>query len=244
MFRDEDVSVSLYPFHSQMDCDTAIQRGWVDGMMTDLVRAERLQQQGLPLHYVSVTALSWQLITGRQARIRMLPQLDDKMLAMTRYSGTDLLADLLVDSVGLKTERVFRIQVNDIAVRLDMLRTGVMDALLLPEPQASAAMKKESLRLYDSNEHDLRLGVLVFTEKFMADSVRHHQAEAFLRVYAAACDTLNATGLEPYKELIARRCGLSIDDLDSLSHDIKFPPAEVPRQSDIDRARNWLGRKL
>ena len=243
MFEREGLSVRLYPFEAQMDCDTAMLSGWVDGMMTDLVRAERLQtEEGLPLHYATVTALSWQLITGHQARIGTLPQLDDKMLAMTRYSGTSLLAGMLVDSAGLQPERVFRIQVNDVAVRLDMLRTGVMDALLLPEPQASVARKSGGRSLYDSGQGDLRRGVMVFTERAMADSVRHGQVEALLRVYAAACDTLNATGLEPYRALIASRCGLNVADLDSLAPEVAFPAVEVPRQTDVERAKAWLER--
>lgn len=240
IFDREDVSVRLYPYQAQMDCDTALMSGWVDGMMTDLVRAERLQQQDLPLHYATATALSWQLITSRQARIKMLPQLDDKMLAMTRYSATALLADKLVDSVGLKPERVFRIQVNDVAVRLDMLRTGVMDALLLPEPQATAAMQMESLSLYDTRQRDLWLGVMVFRQKTIADSLRHRQMDALLRAYSAACDTLNDSGLVRFRELIARRCGVSPAVVDSMPQDIVFPTVAEPRQSDIDVAKRWL----
>lgn len=239
-FEREGLSITLYPYKAQMDCDTALMNGWVDGMMTDLVRAERLQEQGLPLYYATGTALSWQLITSRHARINTLPQLDDKMLAMTRYSGTSLLSDLLVDSAGLEPERVFRIQVNDVLVRLDMLRTGVMDALLLPEPQASTAMKSGGKRLYDSSQSDLRLGVMVFAQKTMADSVRQQQVETLLRVYAAACDTLNAVGLKPYKALIASRCLLNEADLDSLAADVVFPSVEAPRQTDVDRAKSWL----
>jgi len=240
IFDRESISVSLYPYQAQMDCDTALTNGWVDGMMTDLVRAERLQQQGTPLHYATTTALSWRLITSRQARIKMLPQLDDKMLAMTRYSATALLADKLVDSVGLKPERVFRIQVNDVAVRLDMLRTGVMDALLLPEPQATAAMQMESLSLYDTRQKDLWLGVMVFSQKAVADSLRRHQMDALLRAYSAACDTLNTTGLARFRELIASRCGVTPAVVDSMPQDIVFPSVAEPRQADVDVARTWL----
>lgn len=240
LFERDSVSVSLYPYQAQMDCDTALLSGFVDGMMTDLVRAERLQQAGMSLHYATATALSWQLLTNYRARIKMLPQLDDKMLAMARYSGTALIADKLIDSVGLKPERVFRIQVNDVGIRLDMLRTGVMDALLLPEPQATAAMQANSLRLYDSRQSDLWLGVMVFNEKVLADSVRRQQMDALLRAYSAACDTLNATGFAPYRELIASRCNVSLAVVDSMQQDMVFPVVHAPRQTDIDKARDWL----
>ena len=243
LFERERVSVRLYLYQAQMDCDTALLNGRVDGAMTDLVRAERMQQSGTPLHYATSTNLWWRLLTSRQARIKMLPQLDDKMLAMTRYSGTALLADKLVDSVGLKQERVFRIQVNDVNVRLDMLRTGVMDALLLPEPQATAAMQMESLSLYDSRQSDLCLGVMAFSEAFMRDSLHCKQVDGLLRAYSDACDTLSAKGLSAFRDLIAKCCGVAPVVVDSMQQHVTFATAHEPRQTDIDKAREWLKKQ-
>ena len=64
--------------------------------VTDLVRAIRMQQRGPKLRYVTVTNAYWQLITNRNARIRQLKQLDDKMVAMTRFSFTDMMTDHVV----------------------------------------------------------------------------------------------------------------------------------------------------
>ena len=80
--------VRLKRFTAQMDCDTAMERGRVEGTVTDLVRAIRMQQRGTKLRYVTVTNAYWQLITNRNARIHQLKQLDDKMVAMTRFSAT------------------------------------------------------------------------------------------------------------------------------------------------------------
>jgi NitT/TauT family transport system substrate-binding protein len=68
MFERHGVSVSLYPYQAQMDCDTAIRNGWVDAMVTDLVRAERLKSQGVQLRYLTATDLQWQLLA--ETRIR------------------------------------------------------------------------------------------------------------------------------------------------------------------------------
>ena len=138
-FERAGVSVRLYPYQAQMDQDTALLRHHVEGMTTDRERLKWLERQGAKLREVGTTTLKWQLLTNRVARIRHLLQLDEEMIAMTRYSATDMLAQKAIDSVGLKPERVFRIQVNDVGVRLGMLETGIMDAVLLPEPQATQA---------------------------------------------------------------------------------------------------------
>ena len=185
---DTVVDIRLKRYTAQMDCDTAMMRGRVEGMVTDLVRAERIIQSGMPLKYIATTNAYWLLISNRNQRITQLKHLDDKMLAMTRYSVTDLLGDLAVDSAKLKTERVFRIQVNDVYVRLKMLENNEMDALLLTEPQATQALLKKHKVLLDTRQEDIQMGVIAFREKGMDDQNRKKQMEVFLKGYNDACE--------------------------------------------------------
>lgn len=244
LFARESLSVVLVPFTAHMDCDTAFSGGSVHAMHTDLVRAERLAHQGTPLRYATTTALSWQLLTAKTARIRKLSQLDDKMLAMTRYSATAMLADHLSDSAKLDRERVFRIQVNDVLVRLNMMETGTMDAMLLPEPQATAARSLGCNMLYDSGSDSLSLGVIAFRKDGPADTVRlRRQMETFVRVYDEACDSINTLGAGHYRQLIESCChagGAIVDSLLS-QRPPRFSHSRQPRQQEIDRARTWLG---
>ena len=244
MFKEAGLDISLRPYTAQMDCDTAIEHGRVDATVTDLVRAERMQEQGTKLDYVAATPLYWQLITNQTARIRLLSQLDDRMMAMTRFSATHLLSDFVVDSAKLDPDRVFRIQVNDIGVRLDMLITGIMDALFLPEPQASVARQAGHQTVYDTRQSDICLGVLAFTQAKPDDTLRLNQKERFIKAYNQACDSLNATPLRNYRELLVSHMGVPQLVADSLPDSlIYFPHATAPRPRDIERAREWLNRQ-
>ena len=240
IFSRESLSVALVPFTAHMDCDTAFAGGSVQVMPTDVVRAERLIHEGTPLHYVTTTALGWQLLTAKTARIRKMEQLDDKMLAMTRYSATAMLADQFVESAKLKPERVFRIQVNDVLVRLNMMETGTMDAMLLPEPQATVARKLGCNTLYDSTTDSLALGVIAFSQK---DTLRRQQMETFVKIYDEACDSISIRGLDHYRDIITERCHVQQDIIDSLmlQHAPQFRHASQPKQSAINRAKTWLG---
>lgn len=243
MFGREGVNVQLCRYQAQMDCDTAIARRRVEGMMTDLVRAERLKQQGMRLHYATATQLSWQLLTSRTARIRQAKQLDDKMLAMTRYSATAMLADEVVAGAGLQDDRVFRIQVNDVSVRLNMLENGIMDALFLPEPQATQARNLQAHVLMDTAADSLWLGVLAFNRDLTDNSVRRQQIEQLLKVYNQACDSINAYGLPHYAALIEQQCQVSKNTIDSLPVNYHFRHASLPDVKAIDKAGNWLKKQ-
>jgi len=240
---DTAVDIRLKRFTAQMDCDTALMRGRVEGSISDIVRAERMIKLGTPLKYVASTNAYWLLITNHHQRITQLKHLDDKMLAMTRYSVTDLMGDLAVDSAKLKPERVFRIQINDVNIRLKMLENNEMDAMLLTEPQATQALLQKHKVILDSRKEDIQMGVVVFREKGMDDQNRKKQMEVFLKGYNEACDSLNEYGVRRYRDVIRKYYNMSEQAVKALPDSLKFEHAIAPRQKDVERAQQWLSKK-
>ena len=240
---DTVVDIRLKHFTAQMDIDTALMNNRVEVGVTDLVRAERLMKQKAPIEYLTATNAYWQLVSNRVARITDLKHLDDKMLAMTRYSVTDLLGDLAVDSAKLKTERVFRIQVNDVNVRLKMLENNEMDALLLTEPQAAQARWQKNKVILDSRKLDMQMGAIVVQGEGMDDKSRQKQLKVFIDGYNQACDSINHYGLAQYKDLIVKYCRAKEAAIDAIPQDMKFNRMSPPREKDIEQARKWLGKK-
>ncbi len=240
LFDTAVVDVRLKPFTAQMDCDTAFMGSTAEGAVTDLVRMQRLVKKGAKVHYVAQTGAYWMLFTNRNARISQLKHLEDKMVAMTRYSVTDMLTDRAVDSAKVKSEFVFRIQVNDINVRMQMLRNNIMDALWLTEPQATLARNGKNPVLMDSRKVGMNYGVLAFNHQKMRTYERKQQLAAFVKGYDAACDSINKYGVAHYRDLVARYCDVKPEVVDSLPKDIKFVHARGPLQKDIDKVDAWL----
>jgi NitT/TauT family transport system substrate-binding protein len=239
---DTVVDIRLKKFTAQMDIDTALTNNRVQLGVTDLVRAERMKKEGADLEYLAMTNAYWQLITNRVARITDLKHLDDKMLAMTRYSVTDMLGELAVDSAKLKPEQVFRIQINDVNVRLKMLENNEMDALLMTEPQAAQARLLKHKVLLDSRKMDLQMGAIVMQGKGMDDKNRKRQMEVFIKGYQAACDSINTFGIAHYRDLIVKYCQVKSESVELLDKN-KFVGLAKPRQQDIERAQKWLSKK-
>ncbi len=235
--------VRLKFFMAQMDCDTALERGRVEGAITDLVRAQRMEKRGLKLRYSAATNAHWQLIANRNARVKQLKQLDDKMVGMTRYSATDFLTDCVVDSAKLDKDRVFKVQLNDVHVRLLMLQNNEMDALWFPEPQATAARLMKNNVLYDTKKEDVCLGVLAFRDKEMQRQARSQQLQLFLKAYNQACDSINKYGVRHYRSLIIEQCKIKRQVADSLPDKLKYEHARGPREKDIALAEKWLTNK-
>ncbi len=231
--------VRLKMFQAHMDCDTAFERKRVEGMVTDIVRAKRIEQQGMKVRYVATTNAYWQLISNRLSRIRQLKQLDHKVVGMTRLSATDMLSDMVADSAKVAKEFLFKVQLNDLHVRMQMLQNNEIDALWLTEPQATAARLYKNPVIFDSQKKGMQLGAFVFRELEMRHPGRAKQLELLVQAYNKACDLINQRGIKHYKTLIMKRCKVSAAVVDTLPN-LKYQHAQGPRQQDITIAEQWL----
>ena len=238
-FCDGKTDIRLKYFTSQIDCDTAILNGRVEGAVSDLVRVSRMNKSGAKVKPQIATAAYWQLFTNRNSRIRQLNQLDDKMVAMTRYSVTDMLADHVVDSAKLKSERVFKVQINDVNVRLQMMLNNEMDAMFVTEPQATLARLAKHKVLLDTRKMNWHMGVIAFREKPMKDVDRKRQYDVFVKAYNQACDSINKNGIARYAHLMEKYCRTRSAVLDSIPK-TKFPHAVGPREKDVLRAEKYI----
>lgn len=236
---DSAMDIRLKFFKVQMDCDEALRKSRIEGSVTDIVRALRLSKQGVDLDFTSSTNAYWQLVSNRKSRIKQLKQMSDKMIAMTRYSATALLSDFAVDSAKLKSEEVFRIQINDVNLRLKMLLNNELDAALLPEPQATAARLYKNPVLMDTRDKDWRFGLIAFRQEALKDKRRMRQMEAFTKGYNAACDSINKHGLKKYASVIEKYYSADSKTIAALPQ-LRFNHMEKPRQKDIARAEKWI----
>ena len=238
-FCDGKTDIRLKFYSSQIDCDTAIVNGRVEGAVSDLVRVARMNEKGAKLKPQIATGAYWQLITNRNARIKELKQLDDKMVAMTRYSVTDMLADFAVDSAKLPKEKVFKVQINDVNVRLRMMLNNEMDAMFVTEPQASMARAAKNKVLLDTRKLDWRMGIIAFREKPMKDVDRKRQYDIFVKAYNQACDSLNKNGIMHYADLMEKYFHADMQTLKTIGK-VRFDHAVGPRQKDMEKAVNYI----
>lgn len=238
LFKKHGVDVRLRLRNAQIDGDTLITGRHVEGFVSDLIRTERLRKQGVGLRYVAATNAYWKLVSNRTARVKEIKQLSDKMIAITRYSATEYLANLAIDSAKPKYD-VFRIQINDVHVRLKMLLNNEMDAMMLTEPQVTTATLYKNPVLMDSREKNLNFGVVAFREASLRDQRRQDQLKKFVEAYNEACDSINKNGIGHYAKIIGKYTGADGKTIKALPQ-LKYAHAAQPRQRDVNVAqRRW-----
>lgn len=235
MFAKAGVDVRLKRRNAQIDCDTLIRGRHVEGIVSDLMRTERLKRRGLALRYVTATNAYWQMIANRRARVKEVAQLADKMVAITRFSATDYLAEIAIKAAKPKYD-VFQVQINDVNLRLKMLINNEMDAAVLTEPQATTARLYKNPVLTDSRDQHLDLGVVAFREACWKDKHRQAQVETFVKVYNQACDSINKNGVQHYAAVISKYMGADDKTIQALPK-LQYRHAQPPQSHDVEVAR-------
>ena len=229
------VDIRLCRFNAQMDCDTAMIGGSVQAAFSDLVRTERLKHRNKVLmHYLTDTNLNWQLIADKDSKLKQLSDLSDKIVAMTRFSGTDLLTDMVVKKAKPKYQ-VFRVQVNDVLVRLAMLQNHEIDAYWFAEPQITKALAADNNSLFNSEDAGVHLGVVAIMDKVR----RQDEEAAFAEAYDKAVEQINKNGVKYYSALIQKYMKVDESVVRALP-DIKYTKIGPPRKANLLMARNFL----
>ena len=229
------VDIRLCRFNAQMDCDTAMIGGSVQAAFSDLVRTERLKHRNKVLmHYLTDTNLNWQLIADKDSKLKQLSDLSDKIVAMTRFSGTDLLTDMAVKKAKPKYQ-VFRVQVNDVLVRLAMLQNHEIDAYWFAEPEITKALSADNNSLFNSEDAGVHLGVVAIMDKVR----RQDEEAAFAAAYDKAVEQINKNGVKYYSALIQKYMKVDESVVRALP-DIKYTKIGPPRKANLLMARNFL----
>lgn len=234
------VDVRLVTYMAQMDCDTAIANNRVEMAISDLVRVERMKNQGIALDYFSATDAHWSLMANRRADVKSVRNLKGKMMAMTRYSATDMLSTIALDSARMGEDDVFKVQINDVNIRLQMLRNNEIDALWTTEPFTTMARIDSNQVMMSSKAKGLCLGVIAIRSDIVGDSTRTEQLETVSSAYNAACDTINQMGIRHLSNVISKYYCITSNVIDSLSDGTAYHHIALPSEQTISSVRQWL----
>lgn len=241
LFESLGSDIRLKTFTAHMDCDTALAGTTAEVAMTDIVRMEYMKEaKGMAIEYVGATGNYWLLITSKYSRIRQLKQLDDKMVAMTRFSATDMLSDRIADSVKIEKDKLFKVQVNDLHVRLMMLINHELDAVWLAEPHVTQARIAGNKVLADSRKMDVRMGVMAMRTDKMKGKARDKQLADLIKAYNMGCDSINKRGLAHYGDLIKSICHVDDNAIKRLPSNLRYQHLKAPRPQDIEHAQKWI----
>jgi len=208
LFRAQGVSVTLVPFSGQLERESALQAGALDGTVSDLMNAMQSWRHGSGVRVTSVTEGSFSLLASPSGRLSSLGDWPRGSEAKVRTGLLEnsivyYLTERMLAAGAADVSKVDLVPIVQLPARMEMLLAGRIDAACLPEPLASLAVARGARRLADSDAMGTTPGVLLFTRRALAE--KRAQIDAFYRAYDAAVEVVNAHP-SAWKDAVVKGC--------------------------------------
>lgn len=238
LFEKEGVGVHIEHFKSAPDRESALQAGGIDGAVSDMLSAAFLTDGGFEVAMTSLTNGSYKLLAGPS--MDESTDLSGKSIAISTNTIIEYATDKMLSEIGLKPQDVEKTAIPQIPVRLEMLKSGQIDAATLPEPLASVAVKAGATVLNSTDNLGINPGVLLFTKETIQS--KNAEIAAFYRAYNSAVAYLQDTPVSDYADILIDIAGFPEDVKESLSLPT-YTPAALPSADDFDGVMAWLAEK-
>lgn len=238
------LDVQLVSYGSQLDCDTALAGGSIDGSVTDLIRARMMDYHRRPhLSVVMATEGRWMLVASREVRMKKLSQLRDRTIAVSRFSVTDFLSDTYCVKGGLAEDAAYRPQINNISLRMKMLNEKQVETAVLPEPQAALAVTFGNRIIKGTSSEAMTMGCLAVRTSVLTEKKKQEQLALFIKGYNLAVKRLNAHKREQLDTLFVQH-GYVFDIKQAKAIQLPtFRSAFLPQTADMARAKAFLTKR-
>ena len=234
LYNPDDIDIRLKEYTSQRDCDTAMINGRVQAAVTDLVQAEYLKdEKNAVLDYMTETNATWQLMATPASGIKQVEDLGDKVIGLAFNSVTQYLTIQVISSHSIKN-RTYGSQINDIFIRMQMLRNKQLDAVWTSEPQTTQAKILGNKEIYNSTKQDFTPGAIVFV-----NAPKVEKRQVFEDAYNKAVDMINKHPIQYFAPLIKKY--MRVDDkVISALPNMVYKRVTPPRRRDIIKAQNAI----
>jgi NitT/TauT family transport system substrate-binding protein len=236
-FKEEGVAVTLKPFKSAVERDSALQSGNLDGAISDMLAEAFAKDGGFDTVITSLSSGSYKLVVNKDEGITSIKELKGKEVAISKNTIIEYVTDKVMLERGLTPGDINKVVIPQIPTRLEMLQNSKIAAATLPEPMASIAVGNGGKILNSSDQLGINPGVLLFTSK--AVNGKEKEIQAMYRAYNKAVAYLSQEPIENYIDLLIAKGGFpeAVKGTLVLPH---YKKAAAPSVKDIEDCMQWL----
>ena len=234
-FKDRGLEVEIVVFKSALDRDSALQTGNLDATMADMLSIVFYTEANLPIKMVAKTAGDYVMVTSPHISLAAFNQSETPQIGISSNTVIEFATDMIAKAAG-NEQQIESVAIPQMPVRLEMLRSGELDAATLPEPLASAAVLSGGNIIGSTKNIGLEPGILVFSEA-LADNTE--ATTGIFEAYNDAARWLNENGDATIYDILISSLGFS----ELLKDDGVLPiynAIEAPDAETFDAVSEWM----
>lgn len=244
LFDEKGVAVELVPFQSALEQAAALRSGAVQGNFCDILTVISMNASGVAERIIAVMSQSgpgsrfFGIAVSPGSAVTGVEGLKGAKIAISRGTIIDYMLGRILEGEGYPADYAETLDIRQIAVRLQMLMSGKVDAALLPEPLLTLVESKGARVIADNTGLNVPLAVLALREDALdASSVRAIRAalsEAMRRINEDP-EKYRAVMLE--KKLLPKEAAASYR---MLFFDPACTPVPVPSLEYTESVADWM----
>lgn len=238
-YTDLGLDVELVVFKSAVDRDTAMQTGQLDAAMADMLTIVFYNDADFKAQMLSETYGDYVMVTTPTLSATALESQETLKVGISSNTVIDFATDEVSKSLGL-ADKIEKVAIPQMPVRLEMLGAGELEMATLPEPLASAAVIGGGEKVEGTLDLSLKPGIFIATET--AINEKTEALEKLYQAYNQAVVYINETEQSEYIQLFVDQLGfppvlVDVFDFPTLS------PAAVSDQATFERVLAWMQEK-
>lgn len=231
--------IKLVRFSSPMERDAALQTAEVDASVTDYMGAMLLHAKGLPISLSVACQGSFRLVFGRDDKLTDISHLRGKHIGLSSNTLIEYATErALVDATG-KPLTYTRVEVQKIPIRLEMLRSGELDAAILPEPFASTGQALGLLAIEVPGGLTQGITGLLFQNKVLE---RSDDLRAFVAGYNEAVSFMQSHPRSTWIGALGKLLGITKQQAEQIQLP-DYQPVTAPSPEALQPILSWMKEK-
>ncbi len=240
LFKNNGLDVNIMTYRNTQDRDEAFKKGYIDGIVTDMVNVALLRKDGIDVKITGITDSNYRLIAGKKGDLFILDDLKWTKTVLPKNSAEEYIFDTVMENYNIPAYSITKDYMSQVPIRVSMLKRKVSDTALLEEPSSSLAINNGGYTLLDSKNINIKLGVTAFSKKSIDE--KKDSLTKFYKVYDEAVDIANKDSLSKYKHLIIKKLGYTEQIINSISLP-EYRKNTLPSTEDMDKILNWMKNK-
>ena len=242
LFEKQDIVVQIVPFRSEIEMDSALLAGELDGIIDDIFMAVILSKEGETVKVVGWNAMPrvLQIIASPGSNITCPADLKGREIAVSINSIMDYALDRLLITEGLASEDIVKVNVPSMPLRLEVLSQGKVSAAILTPPLSDMAVFNGGRVIIEDTKPFAGPGLIFSTEALRDKS---DAIDRCIQAWQQAVELINAEP-EKYHNLLSEIARVP----EAVREHIEvptFPTLRLPTEAEVDSVVSWMiGKEL
>jgi NitT/TauT family transport system substrate-binding protein len=245
-FKELGISVESLSVGSAVERDQLMQAGRVDGMINDISAAANFNRERNRVKIISIARAPiggsplFRILAAPGSKLKTIADLADIPIGISKNTVIEYITTGLLKAGGVPPEAIGYQSVPVLPERLQLLLSGQLPAVTLPDPLGASAIKSGAVEIVnDTALASVSASVITFSSDTLLN--KKDTVKKFMTAWDKACANINSDPAS-FQELMLKKIRVP----KNVQKDYRVPPMPrkaLPTKAQWDDVMAWMLEK-